>query len=128
MSIQAKLTWEKWCDGFQAHTPFGSYTVEPSGSSYRWRYCFDEHYDEDQFTVSSMKEGKAAAQANWDKRISGTVERAARPAVKELLDAIKEMAEGGLIYWEPQTERGHEAKADMIAKAAALSAKYGVGR
>lgn len=75
-SLVKPLEWVAWVDGFQAHTPFGSYTVEPPDHeigrrSHTWRYCFDEYYDEDTTTCDTIEDGKAAAQAHWNDRVSG---------------------------------------------------------
>ncbi|KAB2656296.1 hypothetical protein F9K94_17510 [Brucella tritici] len=64
------LEWVVWCDGWQAHTPFGSYTVEPYDGCWKWRYCFDEYYDEEEFICEGAEDGKSKAQAHWIERIS----------------------------------------------------------
>lgn len=43
----------------------------------------------------------------------------------ELLAALRDAADNGLIYWEPQTDRGHVAKAQMLARIRSLLAKHG---
>lgn len=37
-------------------------------------------------------------------------------AESHLIEMLREVRDEGLIYWEPQTERGHATKADMIAR------------
>lgn len=37
-------------------------------------------------------------------------------AAPELLNLLIEARDKGLIYWEPNTSRGHERKADMLAR------------
>ena len=75
------LEWSKsWGpdeDGDEHHTastPFGSYTVERSRGRWKWKYCFDEYYDEDEASCRDLDEGKAAAQAHWNERVSDVVE------------------------------------------------------
>ena len=41
----------------------------------------------------------------------------------ELAEMLDNVVERGLIYWEPQTERGAVAKAEMLEKASALIVK-----
>lgn len=41
----------------------------------------------------------------------------------DLLKLLKEAREKGLIYWKPNTSRGHERKADMFARIDQLIAK-----
>lgn len=73
------LEWKDWCDGWQACTPFGNYTVERRDDiGWVWRYYFDEYYDEDEFTGDGPDECKASAQADWDGRISGILAAAIR--------------------------------------------------
>jgi len=59
-------------DGDESHsatTPFGPYSVERWCGQWRWRYCFDEYYDEEEADCSSIDEGKILAQEHWDRRI-----------------------------------------------------------
>lgn len=44
-------------------------------------------------------------------------------AIAELLATLKDARDNGLIYWEPNTERGHVAKALMLARIDAALAK-----
>jgi hypothetical protein len=52
-----------------ANTPFGSYRVEKYEGRWKWRYCFDEYYDEDENSCDDLAEGKQFAQAHWDDRV-----------------------------------------------------------
>lgn len=70
----------EWEDGGEntitAYTPFGNYHVEKVNSvTWRWKYCFDEYYDEDQGTVITQEEAKHYCQQDWDKRIKPILER-----------------------------------------------------
>jgi hypothetical protein len=40
--------------------------------------------------------------------------------IVDLTEMLREVRDEGLIYWEPNTERGHVAKADMIARISRL--------
>lgn len=57
---------------YQASTPFGSYEVKKTENTdgWRWGYCFDEYYDEDDFECSNLADGKKKAEENWLIRIS----------------------------------------------------------
>lgn len=66
-----KLEWEDMGYYHSAHTPFGSYTVKRvDGTGWQWGYCFDEYYDEDNFSCDSEADGKNAAENNWQERIA----------------------------------------------------------
>lgn len=68
------LEWVVWCDGFEARTPFGAYHVEPSsGGRWKWRYCFDEYYDEDELECFTCEDGKEFAWKHWLDRMSSMV-------------------------------------------------------
>jgi len=71
---------EPWFEGgYTARVPGGSYSVFLDRSGYRWSYCFDEYYDEDNLPCKSAEEGKAMAEAHWLDRIL--------PALEEVPDA-----------------------------------------
>lgn len=87
----APLKWERsfqdWMQQYSASTPFGSYTVkrtregcEDSGpwESWRWGYCFDEYYDENESDCATAAEGKELAGLHWINRLSGALTRADR--------------------------------------------------
>jgi hypothetical protein len=40
--------------------------------------------------------------------------------IGDLTEMLREVRAKGLIYWEPNTERGHLAKASMLARISAL--------
>ena len=76
------LSWEySWGpdqDGDESHaagTPFGSYRVEKYEGRWKWRYCFDEYYDEDESECESLEEGKQLSQAHWDERVQSILSR-----------------------------------------------------
>jgi len=82
------LEWERqfqdWTQNFSASTPFGSYAVrrtredcdpEKPWEGWLWEYCFQEYYDEGAAECRTADEGKAAAQADWLKRLSGALEK-----------------------------------------------------
>ncbi len=83
------LEWVPWCDGYQAHTPFGSYTVEPEDGHWVWRYCFDEYYDEDRFICHDEQEGKRLSWENWLGRISPCISPSQSDHVAEI-SALRE--------------------------------------
>ena len=63
-------------DSIHASTSFGNYSIIlHEDGSYRWYYCFDEYYDEDDFECDSIKEGKIKAQEHWIERISGALKK-----------------------------------------------------
>ena len=43
----------------------------------------------------------------------------------DLFEALRDARDNGLIYWEPNTERGHATKARMLARIDAALAKAG---
>jgi len=94
----APLAWVVWCDGWQAHTPFGSYTVEPNSraSGWLWRYCFDEVYDEDSFSCDDADEGKSLAWAHWLDRVSPVVAKRPVPA-HDIADQLRYWAENDVL-------------------------------
>lgn len=89
-----ELSWKRTsiCEDvsqYMAVTPFGNYCVErhkygdevndiPEGKWSPWRisYCFDEYYDEDEWEVSSLADGKRQAQTLWEDRILPMLEEA----------------------------------------------------
>lgn len=80
------LDWSKDRDGdASAYTPFGSYHVRyVEDLGWRWGYCFDEYYDEDEFGCSCRKKGMEAAWSDWVKRLSPAIALPAPPtAAKE---------------------------------------------
>lgn len=80
LSVQVavkKLEWVVWCDGWQAHTPFGSYTVEPYDGAWKWRYCFDEYFDEEEFICDGPEDGKSKASVHWIERVTPILEPSA---------------------------------------------------
>ncbi|MDQ0303785.1 hypothetical protein [Ancylobacter polymorphus] len=68
----------------RAGTPFGTYKVsyEP-GQGWRWGYCFDEYYDEDDGPCDGEDDGMDRAWANWLERISDALEPTGRTALSE---------------------------------------------
>jgi len=60
---------EEW-DQIRAQTPFGSYYIKLTNNSYRWGYCFDEYYDEDEFICDSIEDGKIECWKHWTERLS----------------------------------------------------------
>ena len=71
-------------DGDESHTastPFGNYTVERLDGRWKWRYCFDEYHDEDNFGCDGEAEGKACAQAHWADRLSPALTPAEKAGV-----------------------------------------------
>src|SRR5687767_9735195 len=44
--------------------------------SWRWEYCFCEYYDELYAECATVEEGKAAAEADWRRRIEAALEPA----------------------------------------------------
>jgi hypothetical protein len=52
-----------------AESVFGSFDVEADDGGTRWRYCFDEFYDEGRHDCESVEAGKAAAEAYYQKRL-----------------------------------------------------------
>lgn len=68
-------------ENWQAQTPFGSYGVvqtkdETGATSFRWEYCFDEHYNEGVAECTSVEDGKAKAWAHWLEKITPALVRA----------------------------------------------------
>lgn len=62
------LAWVEWSASYgmwKAETPFGHYTV----TKRQWSYYFDNNYDNGAFPCTSIKAGKAAAEAHWRERI-----------------------------------------------------------
>lgn len=55
---------------WSADTVLGSISVERDpGNGRRWRYCFDEYYDEGSHACASIADGKAEAEAFYRDRI-----------------------------------------------------------
>ena len=87
------LKWERSADGatYTAYTPFGSYTIRDQNAwdddarvrDWRWGYCFDEYYDEDQFDCATIAEGKMKAAMHWLDRLSGVLTPAGLKALEE---------------------------------------------
>jgi hypothetical protein len=69
-SFLKQFKWESHQDGqfFSVGTPFGNYTIDAEDC--QWRFCFDEFYDEGEFTCDSVEECKTAAWNHWVERIS----------------------------------------------------------
>lgn len=78
----APLKWGKdFSEDSQRYTssvPMGRYSVwrhrqdfdpKQPWESWRWDYCFDEYYDEGEYSCDSAKDGKDAAWKNWLERI-----------------------------------------------------------
>jgi len=105
------LEWVQFLDdgSLQAHTPFGSYTISVPDNKigereFRWKYCFDEYYDEEDFTCDGIEDGKAKAQAHWSERISSLFEPVDLTAAREegRLEGAKEMRQRRLRFLRPQ--------------------------
>lgn len=76
MPRTSPLRWvEAWHGREKADTPFGNFYAEHS----RWGYCFNEYYDEDELSCDGIEDGKAKAQAEWDKRLE--------PIFRAMIDA-----------------------------------------
>lgn len=114
----SELKWEKsYSTRESANSSFGSYYVESaSGGGFRWGYCFDEYYDEDNFSCDSIDEGKAAAQKDWNDRTSDILDGAFSPVVAELLAVIRENWQGQ--YWRAVNH-------DMAERVNTILAKHG---
>jgi hypothetical protein len=70
--LEWKLNWGPDEDGDENHvaeTPFGSIYVERSEGRWKWRYCFDEYYDEQTSECDGLEDGKRLAQDFWDERV-----------------------------------------------------------
>lgn len=83
--LEWKLSWGPDQDGDECHvasTPFGTVAVERLYGKWQWRYCFDEYYDEDQTQCDSLEDGKAAAQAMWNSRISPLIDARIMSAIE----------------------------------------------
>jgi hypothetical protein len=110
----------KWIQAYatreSAHTPFGSYYVELSLSGFRWGYCFDEHYDEENFVCDSADEGKAAAQKDWAERTDEMFAEATAPLLAGFC-AIVDRADNNML--------GTSKVQDIRRIAADLFAKHG---
>ena len=70
---------------FLAETPFGSMSVrrdredfdpDKPWMSWKWGYCFDEHYDEDCHECKNSIEGKRLANEHWQERMLEMLEPA----------------------------------------------------
>jgi len=62
--------------GLSAQTPFGALRVfchDENTDEWRWSYCFDEYYDEDESECDGKDDGKAKAEEFWIDRISGVL-------------------------------------------------------
>lgn len=71
--LEWNTDWGPDADGdvcFTAGTPFGSFNVERLNGSWRWRYCFDEYYDEESFECEGEADGKQKAQEHWNGRLA----------------------------------------------------------
>jgi hypothetical protein len=61
---------------FVAKTPFGGFDVirwwldsKEGWGPWKWGYCFDEYYDEEQFECKSKRSGMKKAQGEWERRL-----------------------------------------------------------
>jgi hypothetical protein len=81
-----KWTAEKteYSQEYKAYTPFGEYWVsrfreefeeDRPWEGWKWGYCFDEYYDEEDFECSSLKDGKERAMKHWTERLEGAIRR-----------------------------------------------------
>jgi|GEM_PF-3871195 hypothetical protein len=70
--LEWEVSWGPDEDGDECHsanTPFGSYRVERCDGRWKWRYCFDEYYDEDESECDGLEDGRLLAQSHWDDRV-----------------------------------------------------------
>ena len=72
------------CQCWTYQTPFGSFTVERTRNdfnpekpweSWKWGYCFDEYYDEEESECESAAEGKRLCLEEWRRRMSHEFEQ-----------------------------------------------------
>lgn len=69
---------QDWCERYEASVPMGTFHVErikkdldtaQNWGDWKWGYCFDEYYDENQLLCESLEEGKLLAEEEWERRI-----------------------------------------------------------
>ena len=83
-----KWIWEKAfdseCQQWTYQTPFGRFTVHRSREDFdasnpweqwKWGYCFDEYYDEEEYECESAEEGKRLCLKEWQQRMSHEFDR-----------------------------------------------------
>jgi hypothetical protein len=59
---------------YTAATRFGHYKVEfRNAIGWRWGYCFDEYYDEEENTCEGLRDGKRLAWLDWLERLDGAL-------------------------------------------------------
>jgi hypothetical protein len=72
-------------DWHTAYTPFGSYHVEKykDETQWKWGYCFDEYYDEEEYECDSAEDGKQKCWEHWVGRMKPMLKS---PVMKEVED------------------------------------------
>ena len=47
----------------------GGYQVEKDRGQWKWKYCWDEYYDEDEISCERLEDGKQQAEAHYRERV-----------------------------------------------------------
>ena len=89
--VKAQLFGLKWtdedCGDYYSITPLGDYRVTKwSDGSFSWSYCFNEFSDYGEFNCEDAGVGKAAAQADYNKRMNADDQT--RTAIKIIGEAL----------------------------------------